>query len=48
MHRRDRVTGVMVEPGDRSLMVTWTAPYAGHASLSIKSYSVEWRESDDD
>ena len=32
----DRVIGVMVEPGDRSLMVTWDAPYAGHASLSIK------------
>ena len=28
----------MVEPGDRSLMVTWTAPYAGHATLSIKNY----------
>ena len=29
-------------------MVTWDAPYAGHAILSIKSYEVEWRESGDD
>ena len=44
----DRVTGVMLEPGDRSLMVSWTAPYAGHASLSIKSYNVEYSEEDSD
>ena len=44
----DRVVGVMAEPADRGLMVTWTAPYAGHATLSIESYTVEWRESGDD
>ena len=44
----DRVTGVMLEGGDRSLMVSWTAPYAGHASLSIKSYKVEYSEEDSD
>ena len=46
----DRVTGVVVEPGDRSLMVTWTAPYSGHSTLSIKGYWVQYRTSktDDD
>ena len=41
----DRVTGVMVEPGDRMLMVTWGAPFSGHTSLTIKEYGVGYRTS---
>ena len=39
---------VTIEPGDRMLMVSWTAPYSGHKTLSIESYMVEWSESDED
>ena len=27
------------------LMVSWTAPYSGHATLSIESYGVQYRTS---
>lgn len=45
----DPVTGVMVKPGDMSLMVSWDKPYGGTASngmeLGIKAYHVQYRTS---
>ena len=42
----DRVTDVKVTAGDKMLSVSWTAPYAGHASLMISKYVVSYQTSE--
>ena len=44
----DRVTGVVLTPGDGMLMIEWMEPFAGHSSLSIKAYHVYVRTSKTD
>ena len=41
----DRVTALEVDGVDGKLEVMWDEPYAGHASLKIESYDIQYRTS---